>query len=212
MPPLPPGPVVVVWGPGLAREHGLDPALGGLIGAELGRDPARAKARAETLAAAAHALPPSPELEAVGALLAARPGGGVVSLAADGWPLAAGLHPVVELHGSLRRGRCAVCGFGPVDVGRQCPACGGWIRPDVVLGDEVVDPRRRMEAEFLIGRSAQMVLVGVSIDTPGIEIVQRIAEDYGLGVTACSGHEPGKLPDVQVCAGPVADVLSQLGA
>lgn len=202
---------VVVWGPGLARAHGLDPTLSGLTRSDLDRDPAQAAARLRPHIETAAKLPEHPALNAALRLLEAHPGGGVVSLALDGWPKAVGLHPVVELYGSLREGRCAPCGHGPVDFDAQCPACGGWVRPNVVLGDEVVEPRRRLEAEFLIGRAQHLVLVGAAIHTPGVPTLLELGRTYGLSLQGCRGPEAGELPeDVIVRDGPLEDTLAAL--
>ncbi len=64
----------------------------------------------------------------------------------------AGSTDTVELHGNVRRTRCSMCAAPPFDDDAAyeqgpplCAACGGLLRPDVVLFDEAlpVDAERR---------------------------------------------------------------------
>ena len=87
----------------------------------------------------------------------------------DGLHFAAGSKNILELHGSLRRNRCHLCGkLYPEKVtanGQKPPrcGCGGMLRPDVVWFGEPLFPfildaalRAALEAEifFLVGTSA----------------------------------------------------------
>ena len=100
------------------------------------------------------------QLEAEGRLRA------VITQNIDGLHQDAGSRKVLELHGSVRRCRCARCG-------RRCPprqleeaeealprcSCGGLLRPDIVLYEEALDEKVLEEAAEHI-RAAEMLIVG----------------------------------------------------
>ena len=87
----------------------------------------------------------------------------------DGLHVRAGSRNVIELHGHLREARCASCNFRVpwTETGEspECGACGGMLRPDVVMFEEMLDERAlerardaSLHAEVLIsiGTSAQV--------------------------------------------------------
>ena len=99
------------------------------------------------------------ELERQGKLLA------VVTQNIDGLHQAAGSKNVLELHGSIYRNYCISCGkpydLATVKNAESVPrcACGGIVRPDVVLYEETLDDqtvRRSIEAI----RCADMLIIG----------------------------------------------------
>jgi NAD-dependent deacetylase len=99
------------------------------------------------------------ELEAAGRLTA------VITQNIDGLHQAAGAKNVLELHGSVWRNYCMACGktyeVGALAQGDPVPrcACGGVIRPDVVLYEESLDQEvlRRSEEHL---RQADLLIVG----------------------------------------------------
>jgi len=99
-------------------------------------------------------------LEAAGKLTA------VITQNIDGLHQAAGSRNVLELHGSLLRNYCSRCGKkfdadfvqDAADVPR-CPACGGIVRPDIVLYEEALDSWVLEESIRQI-RQADMLIVG----------------------------------------------------
>lgn len=100
------------------------------------------------------------ELEARGNLRA------VVTQNIDGLHQKAGSRAVFELHGSVLRNHCTRCGkaFGvDVIVGSEgvplCDACGGVIKPDVVLYGEGLDPGT-VEGAVRAIASADVLIVG----------------------------------------------------
>lgn len=100
------------------------------------------------------------ELEQAGKLKA------VVTQNIDGLHQAAGSRTVYELHGSVHRNYCTRCGaFYGVDFIAEgegvpcCPACGGLVKPDVVLYEEGLDQQILQEAVRCI-READMLIVG----------------------------------------------------
>ncbi len=90
----------------------------------------------------------------------------VVTQNIDGLHQAAGSLNVLELHGSVMRNECLSCGreyplsFVPETEGvPRCPACGGIVRPDVVLYGEGLNMHTFMQAADAI-RAADVLLIG----------------------------------------------------
>lgn len=90
----------------------------------------------------------------------------VITQNIDGLHQAAGSHNVLELHGSVLRNECLSCGREyplslvlETDGVPHCPACGGIVRPDVVLYGEGLDMRILTQAVNAI-RAADVLLVG----------------------------------------------------
>lgn len=109
------------------------------------------------------------ELEHAGVLSA------VVTQNIDGLHQAAGSHAVYELHGSVHRNICRSCGAvydaawimarGHED-GRGvpvCPACGGPIKPDVVLYEEPLDEAVLEGAVRAIAGADALIIGGTSL-------------------------------------------------
>ncbi len=104
------------------------------------------------------------ELEAKGKLKA------VVTQNIDGLHQAAGSKVVYELHGSVHRNYCTKCGkfFGPEymaagDGVPTCDACGGMIKPDVVLYEEGLDSEVIEGAVKAISRADVLIIGGTSL-------------------------------------------------
>ena len=101
------------------------------------------------------------ELEAAGKVKA------VVTQNIDGLHQLAGSKRVLELHGSVHRNYCRKCGKGfDAEYVRDypgkvplCDACGGTIKPDVVLYEEQLD-QETLEASVLAISRADMLIVG----------------------------------------------------
>ena len=109
------------------------------------------------------------ELERAGKLDA------VVTQNIDGLHQAAGSRRVFELHGSVHRNICQRCGavYGADWIlSREhedergvpvCPACGGPIKPDVVLYEEPLDERVLMGAVEAIAGADALIVGGTSL-------------------------------------------------
>lgn len=100
------------------------------------------------------------ELERAGRLKA------VVTQNIDGLHQKAGSRTVYELHGSVLRNYCMKCrqfyGADFMVEARgvpRCPACGGIVKPDVVLYEEQLD-QETLEASVLAISRADMLIVG----------------------------------------------------
>lgn len=100
------------------------------------------------------------QLEAAGKLSA------VVTQNIDGLHQAAGSREVLELHGSVLRNYCEKCrkffDLGYMRAGEgvpTCDACGGRVKPDVVLYEEALDEDTMARAVRHI-READMLIIG----------------------------------------------------
>lgn len=100
------------------------------------------------------------ELEAAGKLKA------VITQNIDGLHQMAGSREVLELHGSVHRNYCAKCrrdyplSFVAESHGTPaCEACGGMVRPDVVLYEEGLDNEVMSRAVSYI-READILIIG----------------------------------------------------
>ena len=94
----------------------------------------------------------------------------VVTQNIDGLHQAAGSERVWELHGSVKRNRCARCGKGYDEqfILRskgvpKCPECGGTVRPCVVLYGENLDSDVLDGAVADISRADVLIIAGTSL-------------------------------------------------
>lgn len=93
----------------------------------------------------------------------------VVTQNIDGLHQAAGSTRVFELHGSVHRNTCLTCGkkydaaFIKNSVGLPRCACGGLIKPDVVLYGEGLDEETVSGAVEAIERAELMIVAGTSL-------------------------------------------------
>jgi NAD-dependent deacetylase len=104
------------------------------------------------------------ELEAAGKLKA------VVTQNIDGLHQAAGSQRVLELHGSVHRNYCRNCGklfdaryILESEGVPRCDACGGQIKPDVVLYEEGLDSKTMEDAVYYIGHADMLIIGGTSL-------------------------------------------------
>lgn len=104
------------------------------------------------------------ELEAAGRLAA------VVTQNIDGLHQAAGSKTVYELHGSVHRNYCMKChkSFDARYVKRadgvpRCDACGGLVKPDVVLYEEPLDAFTMERAVEAIAAADLLIVGGTSL-------------------------------------------------
>ena len=104
------------------------------------------------------------ELEKAGKLLA------VVTQNIDGLHQLAGSKTIYELHGSIHRNYCTRCRkfFGPdylkeSDGIPKCDACGGVIKPDVVLYEEGLDSDVINGAVHAISKADCLIIGGTSL-------------------------------------------------
>lgn len=94
----------------------------------------------------------------------------VVTQNIDGLHQGAGSRVVHELHGSLHRNYCVACGaeypVAFVLAATRVPrcACGGMIRPDVVLYEEALDPTVVDAATAAIASARTLIVGGTSLN------------------------------------------------
>lgn len=95
----------------------------------------------------------------------------VVTQNIDGLHQAAGSRRVIELHGSVHRNYCTSCRtFHSLDyvissesVIPKCSACGGLIKPDVVLYEEALDDNVVENAVAAIASADTLIVGGTSL-------------------------------------------------
>ena len=106
---------------------------------------------------------------------------GIVTQNIDGLHQKAGNRKVFELHGSVHRNYCTRCGrfFGPEYIrdSREdiphCDACGGLIKPDVVLYEEGLDNDVISGAVHVIRQADLMIVAGTSLTVyPAAGLIQ----------------------------------------
>lgn len=104
-------------------------------------------------------------LEAAGKLCS------VITQNIDGLHQAAGSKRVLELHGSVHRNYCQRCHklfdahyiLESNDAVPLCDACGGRIKPDVVLYEEGLDDRTMRDAIYDISHADMLIVGGTSL-------------------------------------------------
>lgn len=141
----------------------------------------------------------------------------------DGLHQAAGSERVYELHGSVRRSRCAdtACPRGPFPdetvpaLGElpRCPVCGHQpLRPDIVLFGEALPDEAWEEAEVAAQLAEVMLVVGTSgavYPAMGLVDVASICGAYCVLVNA----EPWDYPHpafLETLIGPSEEILPDL--
>ena len=113
----------------------------------------------------------------------------IVTQNVDGLHIAAGSRNVAEIHGSLRRARCHRCGraHAPEVLRQPIPdfdslprcACGGLIRPDVVLFGEMLPQRAFARAVEAVETCNALLVVGSSLQVYPAASLPRIALERG---------------------------------
>lgn len=93
----------------------------------------------------------------------------VITQNIDGLHQKAGSPVVIELHGSVHRNYCMKCGkFYPVETiayneGVPKCECGGFIKPGVVLYEELLDEKAISDAIYHIRNADLLIVVGTSL-------------------------------------------------
>ena len=136
----------------------------------------------------------------------------------DGLHAEAGSREVLELHGSIRRARCLSCGMReelrqkPSEIRPPvCGACGGQMRPDVVLfgemlsadvWDEAAEGAAESDVCFVVGTSA------IVYPAAGLPLAAKRAGAFLVEVNP----ESTPLSDAcdQTLRGPAGELLPQI--
>ncbi len=145
----------------------------------------------------------------------------VVTQNVDGLHQQAGSREVVEVHGNLREARCAGCGAlfpiaemaGPLRAGAvpRCGQCGGLLRPNVVLFEELLPAAAYEHAETACRECDVLLVVGSSLEVHPVAGLPALAVRGGARLavvnrdpTPCDG-----LAEV-VVRGDAGTVLPQI--
>lgn len=122
-------------------------------------------------------------LEALGLVQA------VITQNVDGLHQQAGSRAVVEVHGNLREARCNACDrIVPISemsahlargARPRCVRCGGLLRPNVVLFEEMLPPDAYDRAEDACRRCAALVVVGSSLEVYPVAALPHLARSQG---------------------------------
>jgi len=148
---------------------------------------------------------------------AARPGTWVVTQNVDGLHQRAGVHDVIELHGSLWRVCCEECGTirdnRDVPLGNRRCACGAYLRPDIVWFEDALDPATLRDAEKAILQCDLLVSAGTSgVVFPAAQL-PRIAVERGATCVEINPEETAVSAWYQHhLRGPASEMLRQLWA
>ena len=140
----------------------------------------------------------------------------VITQNIDGLHQKAGSRQVLELHGSVLRNYCEKCGaFYGLDTilhstgVPRCTACGGDIKPDVVLYEESLDQDVLAKAVHYIRQADLMIIGGTSLVVyPAAGLVQYFRGRH-LVVVNKGQTGSGVGADLTI-DGPIGEIFAQL--
>ena len=140
----------------------------------------------------------------------------IVTQNIDGLHQAAGSKHVLELHGSVHRNYCEKCGkFYGFDFMRtaegvpHCPACGGRVKPDVVLYEEGLDSKILNESIDCIAASDLLIIGGTSLNVyPAAGLINYYRGERLVLINKSSVAR--ELRAGLVITDPIGEVLSQV--
>lgn len=150
------------------------------------------------------------ELEQAGKLKA------IITQNIDGLHQAAGSRTVLELHGSVHRNYCEKCGkFYDFDFMRQdggvphCTACGGRVKPDVVLYEEGLDMDTMNRAVQFIAEADLLIIGGTSLNVYPAAGLIRYYQGHKLVLMNKSAVQADLNADL-VITDPIGETLAQI--
>lgn len=140
----------------------------------------------------------------------------VITQNIDGLHQAAGSKKVLELHGSTLRNYCEDCGkFFDIEYIREsegvpvCDACGGPVKPDVVLYEEGLDQKILSEAVSFIKNADVLIVGGTSLVVyPAAGLIDYYSGHKLVLVNKTSTARDG-MADL-VVQGAIGEIFSQL--
>lgn len=139
----------------------------------------------------------------------------VVTQNIDGLHQDAGSQRVWELHGSVRRNRCMACGRSyPVEYIRDSQgvprcACGGIVKPEVVLYEESLDARVMEGALEDISQADLLIIGGTSLVVYPAAGLIRYYRGKRLVLINKSPTPYDRKADL-VLSGPIGELLGQI--
>ena len=150
------------------------------------------------------------ELEAAGKLKA------VITQNIDGLHQAAGSREVLELHGSVHRNYCETCGkfYGLDFILRtegvpRCEACGGRVKPDVVLYEEGLNMKTLERAVGFLSKADMLIIGGTSLNVYPAAGLIRYYRGHKLVLINKSPVAADLTADLTI-ADPIGETLAQL--
>lgn len=124
----------------------------------------------------------------------------VITQNIDGLHQMAGSKNVFELHGSVHRNTCQRCGakynlaqFMELGKTPVCPACGGRVKPDVVLYEEALDPYTIQGACDAIRMADLLIVAGTSLT---VYPAAAFLDEYPGNRLALINQTPTKRDDI----------------
>jgi NAD-dependent deacetylase len=143
----------------------------------------------------------------------------IITQNVDGLHQKAGAARVIELHGSLREAVCLNCGekyrskvLEEKDF-PTCAACGGKLKPGVVLFGETLPSEALRQADMETRRAKLFVVIGSSLEVSPANYFPLLARDVGARL-AFINLEPTDMDDQAhlVIRGKAGEVLEELYA
>ncbi len=139
----------------------------------------------------------------------------VVTQNIDGLHQMAGSKNVLELHGSVLRNHCQKCGkaYSMEDImnstGVPHCECGGIIKPDVVLYEEMLDDRTMESAVFHIENADLLIIGGTSLAVyPAAGLINYFRGDHLVLIN--KSETPYDNRATLAIHAPIGEVLSQI--
>ncbi len=140
----------------------------------------------------------------------------VITQNIDGLHQKAGSRRVLELHGSVHRNYCEKCGrFYPLEeilAGTGVPrcACGGRIKPDVVLYEEPLDQSVVTQAVRALGEADLLIVGGTSLAVyPAAGLIHYYRGERTVLIN--KSPTPYDAAASLTIAAPIGEVLGKLG-
>lgn len=217
------GRIVIFSGAGLSAESGIPTYRdsGGLwtnpenlqysSAAGISKDPAGALSWFAARRKEMRQARPNPAHLAIGRLQKSKPAVTVVTQNIDGLLTQAGCVAVIELHGSIHRNRCVDCNrksavrrwFLP----KTC-LCGGALRPDVVLFDEMLNEDVLLAAQQATRKCDVFITVGTSGNVYPAAQLPGLALTFNAKLIVVNAEDTllGKAADINL-VGPAGEVL-----
>lgn len=204
--------VVVFTGAGISAESGLPTFRSGADATWKNEDIARyanprgyrkhsrdAYAWYSMRARTARSVQPNPGHGAIVEIERRVPDFLLVTQNVDGLHHRAGSSNVIELHGSLREARCFECGVKrewPDPPGDPvCASCGGLLRPDVVMFEEMLPPGAMERAAEAASACDVFISVGTSSQVWPAAELPHVAAASGAAVAIVNPDMDGQLPE-----------------
>ncbi len=160
---------------------------------------------------------PNPAHHALARLEHEREAFWLITQNVDGLSQRAGSQRVLELHGSLWRTRCIVCGHEaedlrtPTPLDTACETCGGRIRPGVVWFGEGLDSQVIAKAQRLVEECDLLLVLGTSARVYPAAGLIPLAVQNGARVIEINPDPSGMSSMVNgLLQGPVGELLPRL--